>query len=84
MKINLKLILNKDNEAEMSYCKILDMSLASYNLMTMLHSELPELKCESCDCGSEVEYRIECEQDVTIEDIEKLLKNAIADGSINA
>lgn len=80
MKIDVKFTLNKDNSAEAAYANMLDMSFASYNMMKMLQPDLPEVICEACDCGTEIEYRFQCDQELNIEDLEQIFKSALAEG----
>ena len=79
MKIDLKFVLNKENEAEVTYASMLDMSFASYNMMKMLQPDLPEIDCEACDCGSEIEYRFRCDQELNLEELQELIKKALAE-----
>lgn len=74
MRVNLILNLNKDNEAETAYANILDMSYASYNMLKLMDSTLPDITCEACDCGSTLEYRLSIDQELTAEDLEKIFK----------
>ena len=78
MKLEFKLTLDKNNEAEIAYCKMLDMSFASYNMMKMLQPDLPDFTCEACDCGSEIEYKFQCSQELNIEDLEQILKSSLS------
>lgn len=79
MKIALKMNLNKQNEAELSYGNMLDICFASYNMMKMMDSTLPEILCESCDCGDYIEYRFNCEQDFTSDDLNNIFKSIFAE-----
>lgn len=73
MKIELKLCLNKDNEGDMEYANIIDMSFMSYNILKNTQSpDLLDITCESCDYGSEIIYSIGFNQDINIDDLKKL------------
>ena len=83
MKVEFKITLDKNNEAEIAYCKMLDMSFASYNIMKNIQPDLPEFDCEVCDCDSEIEYKIHCVQELTVDDLENLWSKLLDTGDID-
>lgn len=74
MKIQIELILDKNNEAEAAYAEILNMSYAGYNALRMFDQQLPEIQCEVCDCGDTLEYRVNCDNIITSEIIEDIMR----------
>ena len=74
MRLEFKIIVDKNNEAEVCYGNMLAMSFASYNMLSSLGTDLPEISSEICDCSDTVEYRLRCNQELTQEDIQKMLE----------
>ena len=74
MILEVKISLDKENEAEYAYCSILNGFLSSYNILSNISEDLLKVNSECCDCGDKIEYRISFDKDISLDDLKKSLE----------
>ena len=73
MEIKLNFILDKSNEAEVAYAKMLDMTFTSLKLMRNFgDTSVPDVNCYILEEDSKLNYTFVVNQNLTVDDIQKL------------